>query len=220
MKAARIWLAIAALALAAAPARAAETGEGASAPTIQMESVALPVIVNGALLNYVFVSIRLELFPHTDGSAVRLKEQFFRDDLVRSGHRTPFTRFDDYTKIDEAKVKAEVLRAAPGIVGPNVIKNAVITQAGVAEDADPAQGRAAEEGDLYRTLIPQVPKVAHGCTLSLVASRSPQGRSPAAQPRNIGKSIGRDRGTLHGSFVGYRRRHYSRCFMAWCRREP
>ena len=113
------------LALAAAPAQAAEES---SAQTIQMESVALPVIVNGQLLNYVFVSIRLELMPKADGSAVRAKEQFFRDDLVRTGHRTPFTRFDDYTKIDEAKVRAEIMRAAPGIVGAGVVKTAVITK--------------------------------------------------------------------------------------------
>lgn len=113
------------LALAAGPARAADQS---SAQTIQMESVALPVIVNGQLLNYVFVSIRLELMPKADGSAVRAKEQFFRDDLVRTGHRTPFTRFDDYTKIDEAKVRAEIMRAAPGIVGPGVVKTAVITK--------------------------------------------------------------------------------------------
>jgi hypothetical protein len=113
------------LALAAAPAQAAEES---SAQTIQMETVALPVIVNGQLLNYVFVSIRLDLMPKADGAAVRGKEQFFRDDLVRTGHRTPFTRFDDYTKIDEAKVRAEIMRAAPGIVGAGVVKTAVITK--------------------------------------------------------------------------------------------
>jgi hypothetical protein len=112
----------------ATPAQADVDGKATSAQTIQMEMVALPVIVNGALLNYVFVSIRLELMPKADGAAVRGKEQFFRDDLVRTGHRAPFTRFDDYTRIDEAKVTAEILRAAPGIVGAGVVKTAVITK--------------------------------------------------------------------------------------------
>ena len=122
----------AALAVGAAiPARAAEEKDKEkekAAQTIQMASVALPVIVDGALLNYVFVSIKLELQPGADGAGVRGKEQFFRDDLVRYGHRTPFTRMDDYTRVDEAKVRAEILRAAVGIVGPGVVKTALITK--------------------------------------------------------------------------------------------
>ncbi|MDB5458732.1 MAG: hypothetical protein JWO72_473, partial [Caulobacteraceae bacterium] len=59
-------------------ARAAED-KGKAPQAIQLEAVALPVIVNGALLNYVFVSVRLELMPKADGAAVRAKEQFFRD---------------------------------------------------------------------------------------------------------------------------------------------
>ncbi len=125
-------LALVGLALAlAAPARAAEDKDkdkAKSAQTIQMEAVALPIIVNGALLNYVFVGIKLELMPNADGAAVRGKEQFFRDDLVRVGHRQPFTRLDDYTRVDESKVIGELMRAAPGIVGPGVLKTAVITK--------------------------------------------------------------------------------------------
>jgi flagellar basal body-associated protein FliL len=117
--------AILALGWASARARAAEPS---SPQTIQMESVALPVIVNGALLNYVFVSIRLELVPNADGAAVRAKEQFFRDDLVRTGHRTSFTRLDDYTRLDEAKIRAEILRIAPSIIGPGQLKSVVITK--------------------------------------------------------------------------------------------
>jgi hypothetical protein len=127
MRAAAILAAVLGLAVyAGAPARAAD--EHSSPQTIQLESVALPVILKGALLNYVFVSIRLELMPMADGAAVRAKEQFFRDDLVRMGHRTPFTRYDDYTRIDEAKVRAEVLRIAPSIIGPNVLKTVTITK--------------------------------------------------------------------------------------------
>jgi hypothetical protein len=90
--------------------------------TIALEAVALPVIVDGRLINYVFCSIRLDLYPNADGSKVRAKEEYFRDDLVRVGHRNPFTRKDDYTKVDEAKVKAEIMRIAPSLVGPGLIR--------------------------------------------------------------------------------------------------
>jgi hypothetical protein len=98
------------------------------AQTVALEAVALPIVVNGRLINYVFCSIRLDLAPNADGAKVRDKEQFFRDDLVRAGHRTPFTRLDDYTRVDEAKVRAEVLRFAPSVVGPGVVKAVVITK--------------------------------------------------------------------------------------------
>jgi hypothetical protein len=47
---------------------------------------------------------------------------------VRLGHRNPFTRKDDYTKVDEARVKAEIMRIAPALVGPGVIRSATITK--------------------------------------------------------------------------------------------
>jgi hypothetical protein len=113
-----IAVAAVAPALAAAPAPAPQT--------IALEAVALPVIVDGRLVNYVFCSIRLDLYPNADGAKVRAKEEYFRDDLVRMGHRSPFTRKDDYTKVDEARIKAEIMRVAPGLVGPGVIKSATI----------------------------------------------------------------------------------------------
>ena len=94
--------------------------------TVALEAVALPIIADGKLINYVFCSIRLDLYPHADGARVRAKEEYIRDDLVRMGHRSPFTRKDDYTKVDEAKVRAEIMRIAPELVGPGVIRSATI----------------------------------------------------------------------------------------------
>ena len=122
-----LWTGTVASMVLAGPALAADdTSQGAQ--TVAMEAVALPVIVNGQLINYVFVSIRLDLTPKADGATVRTKEQFFRDDLVRMGHRTPFTRLDDYTKIDDTKVKAEVQRFAATLLGPGMIRSVVITK--------------------------------------------------------------------------------------------
>lgn len=117
------------LLIAVAPVEPVLAADPPSAPqTIALEAVALPVIVDGRLINYVFCSIRLDLYPNADGTKVRAKEEYFRDDLVRMGHRSPFTRKDDYTKVDEAKVRAEIMRIAPGLVGPGVIRSAAITR--------------------------------------------------------------------------------------------
>ena len=117
------------LLIAVAPVEPVLAAETPPAPqTVALESVALPIIVDGRLINYVFCSIRLDLYPNADGAKVRAKEQFFRDDLVRMGHRSPFTRQDDYTRVDEAKVRAEVMRIAPGLVGPGLVRSATITR--------------------------------------------------------------------------------------------
>jgi hypothetical protein len=121
------------LMIAIAPVQPVLAAEGkdkdkTAAQTIALEAVALPIIVDGRLLNYVFCSIRLDLYPNADGAKVRAKEEYFRDDLVRVGHRTPFVLKDDYTRVDEAKVRAEILRIAPGLVGPGLIRSATIVK--------------------------------------------------------------------------------------------
>ena len=109
------------------PAGAAEK-EKPEARSVTLSSVALPIVVDGKLINYVFCAIRLDLYPNVEEGKVRAKEEFFRDDLVRTGHRTPFTRKDDYTRVDEAKVRAEVMRFALTAVGPGVVRGAVVTR--------------------------------------------------------------------------------------------
>jgi hypothetical protein len=116
------------LMIAVAPVQLALAAETAGPQTVAMEAVALPIIVDGKLVNYVFCSIRLDLFPNVDGAKVRAKEEYFRDDLVRAGHRNPFVRKDDYNHVDEARVRAEILRIAPSLVGPNMVRSAAITK--------------------------------------------------------------------------------------------
>jgi hypothetical protein len=109
------------------PARAAEKEK--SAPrSVTLSSVALPIVVDGKLINYVFCAIRLDLYPNAEESKVRAKEEFFRDDLVRAGHRAPFTRKDDYTRVDEARVRAEVMRFAQSALGPGVVRAVAVAR--------------------------------------------------------------------------------------------
>ena len=96
--------------------------------TVQLAAVALPIVVNGRLLNYVFVTLKLDLAAGVDGAAVRAKEPFFRDALVRAGHRTPFILTNDYMHIDSARVRAEVMNEAVGIVGRGVVRNVEISK--------------------------------------------------------------------------------------------
>ena len=97
---------------------------------VDLSPVALPVVANGRLVNYVFVYIRISLTPSADLAHWRDREPFFRDALVRLGHRTPFTLPTDYTRLDEPRLKAALFQAVAGITGPGVIASIGIQPGG------------------------------------------------------------------------------------------
>lgn len=124
------WLALATLLLGLAglsPSAAQAADSPQDRPSfVQLGAVALPVVVDGRLINYVFVTVKLDLTPMADGAVVRNKEPFFRDALVRAGHRTPFTLPADYTRLDDKRIRAEVMSDAVAIVGRGVVAKAEV----------------------------------------------------------------------------------------------
>jgi hypothetical protein len=128
-------------ALAAAPAYA-QTKEAGQ--FVDLAPVGLPVIVDGRLINYVFVYVRIDLTPAADLVRLRDKEPYFRDALVRLGHRAPFTRYDDYTRLDEPRLKAALFQTATQIAGPGNVAAVEILPGG---------------GPMHRTGLP-APKLA------------------------------------------------------------
>jgi hypothetical protein len=115
----RHLLAAAPFAFAAGAAQASDGGgeKAKEEPYVNISPIALPIAVDGKLINYVFVQLRLTLSPSADGAAMRTREPWFRDAVVRAGHRTPFTVATDYTKIDEKRLVATLLREAKAIAG-------------------------------------------------------------------------------------------------------
>ena len=95
---------------------------------VDLQPVGLPVNVDGLLVNYVFVNVRLNLAPGADTSRWRAKEPFFRDALVRAGHQTPFNAPGDYDKIDVARLVASVMRDAQAIAGPGVVRSVTVVR--------------------------------------------------------------------------------------------
>lgn len=125
----RVLLAAAVLLLAAAPAQAAEPKkkEGDVGQYVDLQPTGLPIMSNGRLVNYVFVVVRINLTTSANAAKLREKEPFFRDALVRAGHRTPFTNPADLTQVDAARLSATLARDAAAIVGPGQIRSVVIT---------------------------------------------------------------------------------------------
>ncbi|HEY2660431.1 MAG TPA: hypothetical protein VGI79_11960 [Caulobacteraceae bacterium] len=117
-------LAASLLTLAAAAVQAAEPAKPETAEdAVALSPVALPVIVDGRLANYVFVSVKVWLNPGVDQMVLRDKEPYFRDALVRAAHRAPFVIKGDYNHIDEGKLRAAMLRDATAIAGVGVIRS-------------------------------------------------------------------------------------------------
>lgn len=106
-----------ALASTATSAAASSSESSAAQPALSIAGLGLPVIEDGRLRNYVFVSLRLVLGGGKTVEQMRPKEAFFRDALVKAAHRTPFTVAGDWTRLDERALSAAVVSAASAISG-------------------------------------------------------------------------------------------------------
>lgn len=95
---------------------------------VDLQPVGLPIVVNRQLVNYVFVYVRINLTSSANVARLREKEPFFRDALVRAGHRTPFTLASNLGAVDVPKLTAALARDAGVIAGPGQIRSVVVTQ--------------------------------------------------------------------------------------------
>ncbi len=124
-------LIFAALVLTAGPVLAAEEkkeGKSDVGQYVDLQPVGLPIVHDRALVNYVFVYVRINLTNGANVAKLREKEPFFRDALVRAGHRTPFTLASDLGKVDAPRLTATLTREANAIAGPGQIRSVVVTQ--------------------------------------------------------------------------------------------
>ncbi len=115
--------------LAAGPSLAGEGPPAAArAATVLMSPLALPVVVDRRLVNYVFVTLRLGLSAQADAPKMRAMEPYFRDALVRAGHRSPFVLPSNYAALDDARLKDTLLREAAALVGPGMVTSVQIVR--------------------------------------------------------------------------------------------
>jgi flagellar basal body-associated protein FliL len=110
-------------ALANNPKKKGKEGEGEEKadPVIKLQSLALPIIANGLLVNYVFVQASITLKPEILLTVFEGKEPMLRDAIVREAHSKPFMRPDSYVALDEARLKASILRETNRLIGPGKV---------------------------------------------------------------------------------------------------
>ena len=114
-----------ALAASATAAVASET-EAPSNPALNIAGVGLPIIVDGRIRNYVFVTVRLYLGGGATPETMRPKDPYFRDALVKAAHATPFVLPDDWTQVNAPAVCAMMMRVAPSIAGAGAVVRAEV----------------------------------------------------------------------------------------------
>jgi hypothetical protein len=107
---------LAGLANASGPSKAKEKGEAeegaqTSARSMDAPYLAVPVVRNGHLVNYLFVSIRIEIAQGVDLWRTRERAHFLRDALVRASHSNDLVDPNDSNALNEARA-LEVYRAA------------------------------------------------------------------------------------------------------------
>lgn len=123
-------LAVAGAALSG-PALASPSAETPAQPvSFNLTGVGLPIIVGGRVRNYIFVVLKLHLGQGHALDAVRAKEPYLRDALVRAGHRTPFVLADDWNQVDPEALSASLIRSADALIGKGaIIRVEVVSQA-------------------------------------------------------------------------------------------
>ncbi len=89
---------------------------------VKLSPLALPIVVQGRVVNYVFVTVKVDLSPSANAMALQEKEPTFRDALVRDAYRTPFVTPGNYNHLDEVRLKAVFFRDATAIAGAGQVK--------------------------------------------------------------------------------------------------
>lgn len=126
-------------ALILAVAGAALSGRAFASPSAEtpdqpasfnLTGVGLPIIVGGRVRNYIFVVLKLHLGEGHALDAVKAKEPYLRDALVRVGHRTPFVLADDWNQVDAQALSASLIRSADTLIGKGAIARVeIVSQA-------------------------------------------------------------------------------------------
>jgi hypothetical protein len=95
-------------------------GEAAEGLSVNLSPVGLPVIVDGRIRNYVFITLKLHLGGEATAESIRARQAFLKDALVRTAHRAPFTMPDDWATLSTNKINAAMMAIA-GIVAPHAV---------------------------------------------------------------------------------------------------
>ncbi|WKL56508.1 hypothetical protein Q1W73_12520 [Asticcacaulis sp. ZE23SCel15] len=113
------------LPLSMAHASSAPKKEEAEAgpPYVRLSSVAIPVFENQSVVNYIFLTVRLNLTAKADVNKLREKEPYFRNQLMQAAYKTSFALPDKSDTLDEARFKKVMIGEFSQVSGAGMIQS-------------------------------------------------------------------------------------------------
>jgi hypothetical protein len=93
---------------------------------VELVPVAIPISYRDALVNYVYVRIRVHLFRPTDAPIIHVKEPYIRDRLVRTAARTSFALTGDLNRINSTAMEHLLFEMIEAMVGRGVVQRVEI----------------------------------------------------------------------------------------------
>ncbi|MDX2237258.1 MAG: hypothetical protein NW203_06810 [Hyphomonadaceae bacterium] len=107
---------------------AAAEADADAARSMDAAYIAVPVVRDGRLVNYIFVSLRVDIAPGVDLWRTREKAHFLRDALVRAAHRTPMVSAADDDALDRPVALAAFRAAAQEALGARAVRGLSIVE--------------------------------------------------------------------------------------------
>jgi hypothetical protein len=95
---------------------------GPRIPTIQMPTLVTPVVIDGDLHHYVFLSITLELTSDEHKNMMLEKIPYLQDAFLREVHAGTVAKDKDPSVLDEEGIRARLMRVSVTVIGTNVVK--------------------------------------------------------------------------------------------------
>lgn len=89
---------------------------------IEAEHIIAPIVRDGRLANYLFITVRVDLPDAGDVWKLRARSHFLRDALLRATHRTSLADPTDDKKLNQAAAVAAFRTAAAESLGPRGFK--------------------------------------------------------------------------------------------------
>lgn len=114
-----------------APKDKGSSGETDPAAARSMDApyLAVPVVRDGVLVNYLFVSVRVEIAQGVDLWRTREKAQFLRDALVRACHANQLANPNDPNQLDQPRAIAVFRATAAQVLGDRAVRGVSIISA-------------------------------------------------------------------------------------------
>lgn len=106
----------------AAPAsHAPEDASGEDPQIVEMPIVVAPIVVDGELVNYAFVTARLDVTDGHDPWAVREQTAYIRDSMLRAAHAEPLNDAGNAANINRDTANRVWTAAANRVLGEGVV---------------------------------------------------------------------------------------------------